>query len=194
MIFKETKLKGSFLITPDRKEDARGYFSRSFCRNEFAEQGLAVTIVQTDVSYNEKKGTFRGMHFQAAPFEEDKIVTCTHGAFLDIIVDLRTSSPTYLQSVQVELSEENGHSLFVPKSFAHGFFTLLDSSRGLYLMTQYHHPECERGFRYNDPAVTIQLPFAISNISERDETYPDLIRNFHLNDLQPAAHHRRKYL
>lgn len=184
MIFEETKLKGAFLIKPHRFEDDRGFFSRTFCENEFAEYGLNGKVVQTAISYNKKKGTFRGMHFQEAPFEEDKMVICSHGAMLDYIVDLRPWSETFHKSIQVELSEENGVMLYVPKSFAHGFFTLQDSSQVNYYLTQFHHPECASGFRYNDPAINIHFPFKISSISERDGSYPDLIigsTNNHFN-------------
>lgn len=190
MIFEETKLQGAFIIKPLRFEDERGFFLRTFCQTEFASYGLNGKVVQTAISYNKKKGTFRGMHFQEAPFEEDKMVTCTHGAMLDSIVDLRPWSPTYQKSIQVELSEENGFMLYVPKCFAHGFFTLRDASQVHYQLTQFHHPECARGFRYNDPAINIYFPFTITSISERDGSYPDLTtkptRN-HLNyELNPT--------
>jgi dTDP-4-dehydrorhamnose 3,5-epimerase len=174
MIFEETKLKGAFIIKPEKKEDDRGFFARSFCQKEFRDHGLTADIVQCDISFNKRKGTFRGMHFQVAPFEEDKIVSCTLGALLDFIVDLRPASPTYMQSQRIELSQENGHLLYVPKSFAHGFFTLRDSTQVFYQMTQYYHPECARGFRYDDPAVNFQFPFEIASIAERDRKYPDL--------------------
>ncbi|CAN5362744.1 dTDP-4-dehydrorhamnose 3,5-epimerase [soil metagenome] len=176
MIFKETKLKGAFLIKPEQKEDERGFFARTFCMNQFMDYDLLTSFVQSAVSFNKKKGTLRGMHFQRAPFEEAKIVTCTLGSVLDIIVDIRPSSPTFLQHVQVELSQENGYSLYVPKSFAHGFFTLQDASQVSYQMTQFHHSESEGGFRYDDPAINIPLPSNVMSISERDRTYPDLVK------------------
>jgi dTDP-4-dehydrorhamnose 3,5-epimerase len=174
MIFEETKLKGAFLIKPEKQEDERGFFSRSFCRNEFTEHGLNTDIVQCSVSYNKKKGTFRGMHFQMAPYEEDKMVTCTHGAILDFIVDMRAESPTFKQKLAVELSARNGYILYIPKTFAHGFFTLEDHSQLFYQMTQFHRPEYARGFRFDDPAIKIHLPFAITSIAEKDKNFPDL--------------------
>ena len=174
MIFEETRLQGAFLIKPERCIDDRGFFSRSFCRNEFEKYGLNTDIVQCSVSYNKKKGTFRGMHFQAAPFEEDKMVTCTHGAVLDFIVDIRPDSPTFRQKLTVELSSENGYILYIPKSLAHGFFTLCDHTQLFYQMTQFHQPEYARGIRFDDPAIDIQLPFELTTIAEKDRNFPDL--------------------
>ena len=174
MIFMETKLKGAFIIRPQRREDERGFFARAFCQKEFAKRGLSASIVQCNTSYNKKKGTFRGMHFQAPPYEEEKIVSCTHGAFIDFIVDLRSDSPTFKQCAQIELSAENGHSLYIPKSFAHGFLTLQDHTQVFFQMTQYQNEEYAMGFRYDDPAFDIQLPFDADIVAERDKSYPDL--------------------
>lgn len=174
MIFHETKLKGAFIIKPEKKEDERGFFARTFCKKEFLEHGLNATIVQCDISYNKKKGTFRGMHFQGPPFEEDKIVNCIQGAIMDYIVDLRVESPTFKQWINVELSPENGYMLYIPKSFAHGFYTLRDETTVFYQMTQYYHPEHAWGFRFDDPAFDIHLPAEVATLSERDRTYPDL--------------------
>lgn len=172
MIFEETKLKGSFIIKPERLEDERGFFARSFCLKEFAEHSLYPLIVQCNISYNKKKGTFRGMHFQAPPFEEDKIITCTQGAVLDYIVDLRAGSPTFKQWVAVELSADNRHIFYVPKLFAHGFITLLPETQVFYQMTQYYNPESARGFRWDDPAFDIHLPFPVEAIAEKDASFP----------------------
>lgn len=174
MIFIETKLKGAFIIKPQKIEDERGFFSRAFCKKEFDRYGLNSSIVQCNVSYNKKKGTFRGMHFQAPPFEEDKMVSCVQGAMVDYIVDLRPESPTFKQWIQVELSAGNGYMIYVPRSFGHGFYTLSDSTQVLYQMTQYYNSEFSYGFRYNDPAFDIGLPFEITTISEKDRNYPDL--------------------
>jgi dTDP-4-dehydrorhamnose 3,5-epimerase len=174
MIFHETKLKGAFIIKPQKKEDERGFFARTFCKKEFLEHGLNAAIVQCDISHNKKKGTFRGMHFQAPPFEEDKIVSCFQGAMLDYIVDLRVESPTFKEWIKVELSADNGYSLYVPKSFAHGFYTLRDNTEVFYQMTQYYHPEHSWGFRFDDPAFDIHLPSEIATVSEKDRSYPDL--------------------
>jgi dTDP-4-dehydrorhamnose 3,5-epimerase len=174
MIFIETKLKGAFLIKPQKVEDERGSFSRTFCKKEFAEYGLNASIAQCNLSFNKKKGTFRGMHFQAPPFEEEKIVSCIQGSLLDYIIDLRVESPTFKQWIKVELSSKNGYMLYVPKSFAHGFLTLCDDTEVFYQMTEYHHPEFAFGFRYDDPAFDIRLPFEVTTISEKDKSYPDL--------------------
>jgi dTDP-4-dehydrorhamnose 3,5-epimerase len=173
MIFEETRLRGAHLIKIEKREDERGSFARSFCLKEFAEHGLQTSIVQCSYSFNKKKGTFRGMHYQVPPFAEDKIVTCTHGAILDFIVDLRVGSKTFGQCEQFELTAESGTILYVPKFFAHGFLTLADDSQVFYQMTQYHNPDCARGFRYNDPAFNISMPYEIKVVGERDKTYPD---------------------
>ena len=174
MIFHETKLKGAFIIKPDKKEDERGFLARTFCQDEFLAHGLNATIVQSDISYIRAKGTLRGMHFQAPPFEEDKIVSCHQGAILDYIVDLRVESPTFKEWIKVELSSENGYSVYIPKSFAHGFYTLRDNTHIFFHMTQYHHPEHTWGFRFDDPAFDIHVPEKIASLSEKDESYPDL--------------------
>jgi dTDP-4-dehydrorhamnose 3,5-epimerase len=174
MTFVETKLSGAYLIKPERHQDERGYFARTFCRKEFIEQGLNPEVVQCSVSFNHKRGTFRGMHFQAPPYEEEKLVTCVQGAILDYIVDLRPESPTFKEYVKVELSATNGFALYVPKSFAHGFLTLQDNSLVLYHMSEYHHSEAALGFRWDDPAFDISLPFQVTTQAERDRNYPDL--------------------
>jgi dTDP-4-dehydrorhamnose 3,5-epimerase len=183
MIFEETKLPGVFLIKPERKEDDRGFFSRSFCCREFAQHGLNTNIVQCSTSYNKKKGTFRGMHFQMAPFEEDKMVTCMYGAILDFIVDMRPESPTFKNKLEVELSSENGYILYIPKSFAHGFFTLCDHTRLFYQMTQFYQPLYARGFRFDDPAIDIQLPFELKVIADKDRNLPDLDTSINYKEL-----------
>jgi dTDP-4-dehydrorhamnose 3,5-epimerase len=174
MIFTETKLKGAYIIKPEKLEDDRGYFARSFCRWEFLKHGLNSHIVQCSASYNKVKGTFRGMHYQLPPFEEDKIVSCVHGAVLDFIVDLRKDSATFGQCISVELSEENGFMLYIPRLFAHGFLTLQDDTQLFYQMTQYHHPEYAKGFRFDDPAFEIPLPFDPVVISRKDKSYPNI--------------------
>ncbi len=172
MIFQETKLKGAFVISPEKLEDERGFFARSFCVKEFAEHGLHPFIVQCNISYNKKKGTFRGMHFQAPPFEEDKIISCTHGAIMDYIVDLRIGSSTFKQWIAVELSAENRTMLYVPKMFAHGFVTLTPHAQVLYQMTQFYYPESARGFRWDDPAFNIHLPIPVEAIADKDKNFP----------------------
>jgi dTDP-4-dehydrorhamnose 3,5-epimerase len=174
MIFVETKLEGAYLIKPERHEEERGYFAETFCKKEFVEHGLNPSVVQCSISYNQDKGTFRGMHFQAAPFQEEKLVSCVQGAILDYIVDLRPNSPTFKQYVKVELSQENGFALYVPKSFAHGFLTLRDNSLVMYQMSEYHHEESVHGFRWDDPAFDIILPFQVTTQAEKDRNFPDL--------------------
>lgn len=174
MIFTETKLKGAVVIEPEKLSDERGYFARAFCRWEFLKHGLNSHIVQCSVSFNKVKGTFRGMHYQLSPFDEDKIVSCVKGAILDYIVDLRKDSATFGKWISIELSEENGHLLYVPRGFAHGFLTLQDETQLFYQMTQYHHAEYAKGFRFDDPAFEISLPFDPVVISKKDRTYPNI--------------------
>lgn len=175
MIFCETKLKGAFVIKPEKNVDERGFFARTYCKKEFEANGLNGTVVQSNISYNKKKGTFRGMHFQLPPFEEDKIVSCLQGAFLDFFVDMRENSPTFRQCMSVELNAADGYSIFIPKRFAHGFFTLVDDTVIHYHMSEFYQPGCASGFRFDDPAFNIQLPFAITTISPRDAQFSDLL-------------------
>jgi len=174
MKFQQTLLKDAYLIEPEKHSDHRGFFARTFCVNELAAAGLNHRIVQASISYNEHAGTFRGMHFQAVPHEEDKIVSCTQGAILDIIVDVRPHSSQYKQWVSVTLSAENRHMLYIPKGFAHGFFTLTPQAQVAYMMTEFYHPESARGFRWDDPEIGIELPGPVQVISERDQNYPTL--------------------
>ena len=173
MIFTETKLRGAFLVDIERHEDERGFFARSWCRHEFEAHGLNPKIAQCNVSFNIRKGTLRGMHYQMAPFEEAKLVRCTRGALCDVIVDLRPDSVTFKQHVSEVLTAENRRMLFVPEGFAHGFLTLEDATEVLYQMSEYHAPGGARGFRWNDPAFRIPWPAEVEVISERDRDYPD---------------------
>jgi len=173
MIFTETKLRGAFLIDIERHEDERGFFARSWCRREFEAHGLDPEIAQCNVSFNVRKGTLRGMHYQTEPFEEAKLVRCTRGALCDVIVDLRPDSVTFKQHVSDVLTAENRRMLFVPGGFAHGFLTLEDATEVLYQMSAFHAPERARGFRWNDPAFGIPWPAEVEVISERDRRYPD---------------------
>jgi dTDP-4-dehydrorhamnose 3,5-epimerase len=175
MIFEETKLKGVFIIKPEQREDERGPVNRTFfSQDEFRAHGLNANILQSDISYIRTKGTFRGMHFQAPRFDEDKIVSCCHGAILDYIVDLRIESSTFKQWIKVELSSENGYLVYIPQSFAHGFYTLSPDTHVVYQLTEYHHPEHAWGFRFDDPAFDLKVPTEITSLSERDRNYPDL--------------------
>ena len=165
--------RGAFVIDIEKKEDERGFFARTFCEREFAELGLEARFVQCSISHNTRKGTLRGLHYQAAPFEEVKLVRCTAGALYDVIVDLRRDSPTFTKSFGVELTAHNCRMLYIPKQFAHGFQTLRDHTEILYQMTQFYSPESARGVRWNDPAFGIQWPPDERIINERDQKYPD---------------------
>ena len=173
MIFKETKLKGAYIIEIELIEDERGFFARSFCVKEFKEYGLNPNIAQCNISYNEKKGTLRGMHYQVAPHEEVKLVRCTMGAIYDVIIDLRPDSLTFKQWLAVELTQENRRLLYVPEGFAHGFQTLEDRTEVLYQISEFHHPEWARGVRWNDPTFGIFWPVNVEIISVGDQQYPD---------------------
>lgn len=168
MIFTETKLKGAFIIDVKRLEDERGFFGRTWCKQEFQEMGLNTDIVQANVSYNPHVKTLRGMHYQNPPYEETKLVRCTSGMIYDVIVDLRPESESYRQWIGVELTADSFRMLYVPEGFAHGYITLEDHSSVHYMVTQYYTPGAETGIRYDDPALHIQWPIAPSIISERD--------------------------
>ncbi len=173
MIFTETPLKGAFIIDPEFKEDERGFFARTWCQKEFEAHGLTVRLVQCNVSFNKKKGTLRGMHYQVAPHEEAKLVRCTMGSIYDVIVDLRPESSTYMQYTAVVLSATNRRALYIPERFAHGFQTLEDNTEVFYQMSEFYDPECARGFRWNDPAFGIQWPEDVRVISQKDLAYPN---------------------
>jgi dTDP-4-dehydrorhamnose 3,5-epimerase len=173
MKFEKTRLEGAWIIDINKREDERGFFARTFCQREFLELGLNTRVAQCNVSYNKKKGTFRGMHLQVSPFQEAKLVQCTAGAIYDIVIDLRPESPTYLQHLGVTLSAREYRMLYIPEGFAHGFLTLEEDTNVFYQMSEFYAPECARGFRWNDPAFSITLPAGITVISERDAKYPD---------------------
>jgi dTDP-4-dehydrorhamnose 3,5-epimerase len=175
MIFTETSIEGAFVITPERFEDERGFFARLYCPKELAAHGLDPTVVQRSVSYNRRRGTLRGMHFQIAPHEENKIVSCLSGSIRDVIVDLRPASPTYRRWFGVTLTSEGLEALFVPKGCAHGFITLADDSRVHYEISEFHHPESARGVRFDDPAFGIEWPIEPSIIAARDRSYPSYV-------------------
>ena len=171
MIFTETKLKGAFILDLERREDVRGFFARAFCQNEFKAHGLNPTISQANLASNIKRGTLRGMHFQFPPAAETKLVRCTRGAILDIIVDLRPESPTYLEHVSVELNEENQRALYVPERFAHGYQALADNTDTSYQVGEFYTPEAESGLMYNDPRLGLKWPLPVSVISEKDQKF-----------------------
>jgi dTDP-4-dehydrorhamnose 3,5-epimerase len=173
MIFKETILEGAFVIGLEKREDERGFFARTWCRREFENHGLTPLLVQCSLSFNRKQGTLRGMHYQAPPCEEAKLVRCTRGAIYDVIIDMRPGSATYTRSIGMILSSGNSTMIYVPKGFAHGFLTLEDESEVFYQMSEFYAPERSRGVRWNDPAFGIEWPEEIQVISEQDRTYPD---------------------
>jgi dTDP-4-dehydrorhamnose 3,5-epimerase len=172
--FTPAGLAGAYVIDLDRLEDERGYFARTFCRDEFAAHGLRSVFPQCNTSFNARKGTLRGMHYQEKPHEEAKIVRCTRGAIHDVIVDIRRDSPTYKKWVAVELTADNARMLYIPEGFAHGFQALADGSEVFYQMSATFHPESARGLRWNDPALAIRWPLASPIVSERDAAYLDL--------------------
>lgn len=171
MIFNETKLAGAFVIELEEKADARGFFARSFCAEEFAAHGLTPAVAQCNLSYNVYKGTLRGMHYQLAPAAETKLVRCLSGAIYDVIIDLRPESPTYLQHLGVELSAENRRALFVPAMFAHGYQALTDGAEVMYQVSEFYTPGLERGLRYDDPAMGVEWPLSVTAISEKDAAW-----------------------
>ncbi len=175
MIFQPTKLAGVFEIRLERKSDERGFFARTWCKDEFAAHGLNANLVQSSISFNAKPGTLRGMHYQAAPFAETKVVRCTQGALYDVVVDLRPDSPTFKKWISAELTAENRDALYIPRGCAHGFLTLASDTEILYLMSQVYDAESSRGVRWNDPAFAIDWPVEVQVIAERDRTYPDFL-------------------
>ena len=175
MIFTETDIKGAWIIEPERREDERGFFARTWCRRAFEERGLDGDLVQCSVSFNRRRGTVRGLHYQARPHGEAKLVRCTRGAIFDVLVDLREGSPTYGKWTAAELTAENRKMLFAPEGFAHGFQTLADEAEVLYQISSYYRPESARGVRWNDPTLAIAWPLADGCIvSERDRSLPGL--------------------
>lgn len=172
MIFTETRLKGAYVIDLERREDARGFFARAFCQHEFEAHGLKPIIAQANVAHNRQKGTVRGMHFQIPPAAETKLVRCTRGAILDIIVDLRPESPTYLQHVAVELNEDNQLALYVPERFAHGYQVLCDKTDTSYQVGEFYSPPHERALRYDDPRLGLTWPLPMTVISDKDRNTP----------------------
>ena len=171
MIFTETKLEGAFVIDLERRSDSRGFFARGFCRKEFEAHGLKPTIAQANVAHNIHKGTLRGMHFQFPPAAETKLVRCTRGAILDIIVDLRPESPTYLQHIEVELNEDNQSALYVPERFAHGYQTLCDNTDTSYQVGEFYTPSAESGLMHNDPRLGLSWPLPVAVISDKDQNF-----------------------
>ena len=173
MIFTKTNLEGAFVIEIQRLEDERGFFARTFCQREFQEHGLNPNLAQCNISYNKVKGTLRGMHFQAAPHQETKLVRCTQGAIRDVIIDVRPESPTYKEHFAINLTASEHNALYVPEGFAHGFLTLEPEACVFYQMSEFYTPSFARGFRWNDPAFQIEWHGEVNVISERDANYPN---------------------
>ena len=173
MLFDEVKLPGVFEIQLEPHIDNRGFFARSWCQKEFEAKGLNARVVQCSISVNTSKGTLRGMHFQAHPHEETKLVRCTGGAIYDVVLDLRPSSPRFREWFAVVLTAANRKAVYIPEGCAHGFMTLEDDTEVLYQMSEFYHAESARGVRWNDPAFEITWPGPVEVISERDQTYSD---------------------
>ena len=173
MVITETKLKGAFVIEPEPFPDMRGFFARAWSDREFEAAGLNARWVESNVSFNKKSGTLRGMHYQIAPYEQDKLVRCTRGRIFDVIIDLRTGSPTFKQWLAVDLSAENHVMLYVPGEFAHGYLTLEDNTEVFYQTSAYYAPEHGRGIRWDDPAFNISWPTTAPILIDRDRDYQD---------------------
>jgi dTDP-4-dehydrorhamnose 3,5-epimerase len=172
MRFEPTKLSGTFIVETEPHEDSRGFFARTFCAQEFTDRGLISTFVQSSISYNYKRGTLRGLHYQLPPACEVKLVRCTAGALYDVIVDLRPDSPTYLQHIGVELTARNRRAVYVPEMLAHGLQTLEDETEVFYQINAFYAPGKATGIRYNDPKLGIAWPLLVTAISERDASWP----------------------
>jgi len=175
MIFTETRLKGAFVIELEKVQDERGFFARTWCQLEFGKHGLNPRLAQCSVSFNHRRGTLRGMHYQITPHQETKVVRCTKGAIYDVIIDLRPDSPTFTQWVALELTSENRQMIYVPEGFAHGFQTLADNTEVFYQISEFFVPEHARGVRWNDPTFAIHWPQDHCTLSDRDKTYPDFL-------------------
>lgn len=174
MKFKQTELKGAWVIELDFNVDARGYFSRFYCQREFSAHGIEPRVVQGNVSQSRHKGTLRGMHYQKPPAQETKLMCCTHGSVYDVIIDLRVDSPTYLDHIGVYMDARDKRMLFVPRGFAHGFLTLEEDTEMLYLVSEYFSPRHAAGIRYDDPLIDINWPSEVSVLSDQDASWPYL--------------------
>jgi dTDP-4-dehydrorhamnose 3,5-epimerase len=174
MRFQSTKLAGAFIVETEPHEDSRGFFARTYCAKEFAAHGLVSTFVQSSVSFNRKRGTLRGLHYQLPPASEAKLVRCSAGSLYDVIVDLRPDSPTYLHHVGVELTARNRQALYVPEMFAHGFQSLEDDTEVFYQISAFFVPDKSTGIRYDDPRLGIRWPRPVAVISEKDAGWPSL--------------------
>jgi dTDP-4-dehydrorhamnose 3,5-epimerase len=192
VLFTETKLRGAFIIDLERREDNRGFFARAFCQNEFSDHGLKPIIAQANIGFNRRRGCLRGMHFQYPPAAETKVVRCTRGAVLDIIVDLRPESRTFLEHISVELTADNHRAIYIPERFAHGYQALEDETETSYQVGEFYTPGSEGGLRYDDPVLGLTWPLPVSEMSEKDADWPLLadvepeVRRRMAVDLEPA--------
>lgn len=171
MLFTETNLKGAFIIDLELKPDHRGFFARTFCAKEFEAHGLKPVVAQCNLSFNHKKGTLRGMHYQTPPATETKLIRCTQGAIYDVIIDMRPDSPTFLNHIGVELTADNRRALYVPDMFAHGYQALTDGAEVVYQVGEFYTPGCEKGLRYDDPILEIHWPLPVTEISTKDANW-----------------------
>ncbi len=173
MIFEKTKLNDAYIIRPERLEDDRGFFARAWCQKEFEQHGLVSNLAQCNLSYNKSRGTLRGMHYQKKPCEETKLVRCTTGAIIDVIIDIRPESSTFSQWLSVELSANNRTMLYVPQGFAHGYVTLVDDAEVFYQVSEFYTPGVEGGIRWNDPFFQINWPLTENLVvSDKDNSWP----------------------
>lgn len=172
MVFAKTKIAGVYIIELEKLEDERGFFARTFCQREFEAHDLDPRVVQCNTSFNQQRGTLRGMHFQVAPYEETKVVRCISGAIYEVAVDLRRESATFKQWVAVDLNEANRRMFYIPAGCAHGFETLADDTEVLYQMSEFYHPEAARGVLWNDPEFSIEWPLEPAVMSAKDRSYP----------------------
>jgi dTDP-4-dehydrorhamnose 3,5-epimerase len=172
LIFETTALPGVFLVGIERLEDERGFFARTWCRDEFWKHGIEVDMVQASVSYSKAAGTLRGLHFSSPPSTEAKLVRCTRGRIHDVVLDLRPASPAFRRHIAVTLDAREHTAIFIPHGLAHGFQTLEDECEVMYMMTDRYRPESAAGYRFDDPAFGIQWPLGVSCISQRDRSYP----------------------
>lgn len=192
MKFNRLPIPGVITIEPHPLLDNRGSFMRVFCKNEFQEQGIESEFVQINQSYNKLKGTFRGFHYQVPPHAERKLIRCIAGGVIDIVIDLRRSSPTFLQHLFVEITAENGHMIFIPEGVAHGFISLHDNTKLLYHHTAFYQPGSERGIRFDDPRIDIKLPFEPMVLSDKDRQYPLLPDDFSGIDMGDTPRNEHK--
>ena len=188
MIFKELEINGAWLIKPEKISDSRGFFARTWCQREFAARGLNTTFVQCNISFNKRKATLRGLHYQSAPHQEVKLVRCTRGAAYDVILDLRKDSATFRKWIATELSPENRHMLYIPAGVAHGFQTLKANTEMFYQMSEFYQPEFACGVRWNDLAVNITWPMSKPIMSPKDRSYKDLEQAGGDSPISPGCH------